>query len=144
MLVVSAILLLATTVGVVALAVLVPRRERSWRRMRQFGVRHAALTAERARLGRSRAEIVEASDGAGRAVVLPTEVTRFTHASIAAIPFTILEQIPATADTSRLVRRIHDDISRTVYDTISGTARGVSGVLGSRWHGRRRRPDGER
>jgi hypothetical protein len=48
---------------------------------------------------------------------------RTAHRLIAAIPFGILEAIPATRHTTRLVRTIHDQISDVVYDSISGTNR---------------------
>jgi hypothetical protein len=48
-----------------------------------------------------------------------TATVRTIHKSIASIPFTILENIPATRDTTRVVRRIHDVISDGVYGGIS-------------------------
>ena len=48
-----------------------------------------------------------------------TATVRAIHKGIAAIPFTILENIPATRDTTRQVRRIHDAISEGVYSGIA-------------------------
>ena len=43
--------------------------------------------------------------------------------------FGILEQIPATAQGAKAVRQIHDEISRGVYQAISGTTRGIAGLV---------------
>lgn len=48
-----------------------------------------------------------------------TATVRSVHKSIANIPFTILEGIPATRDTTRVVRRIHDVVADGVYGGIS-------------------------
>jgi hypothetical protein len=50
-----------------------------------------------------------------------TAAVRTIHKSIASIPFGILESIPATRDTTRVVRRIHDAISDGVYGGIAVT-----------------------
>ena len=48
-----------------------------------------------------------------------TATVRAIHHAIAAIPFTILEAIPATRDTTRLVHGIHDVAANGVYAGIS-------------------------
>lgn len=51
-------------------------------------------------------------------VDLGTGTVRSIHHGIAAIPFGILEAIPATRDTTRIVRAIHDQTADTVYGAI--------------------------
>ncbi len=65
-------------------------------------------------------QLTEATIDTGAATV------RAVHLGIAAIPFGILEAIPATRDASKVVRRTHDLISEAVY----GSIRGVNKVVG--------------
>lgn len=78
------------------------------------------LAAARARF----ADLQELTEGA---VAGGTTVVRTIHRGIAAIPFTVLESIPATRDTTKLVRGIHDFTADTVYGAIST----INRVLGS-------------
>lgn len=48
-----------------------------------------------------------------------TATVRAIHKGIASIPFGILEAIPVTRDTTRVVRGTHDIISDVVYSGIS-------------------------
>lgn len=48
-----------------------------------------------------------------------TSGVRAMHKSIANIPFSVLEAIPATRDTTKLVRGVHDLISDGVYSAVS-------------------------
>lgn len=48
-----------------------------------------------------------------------TSVVRTIHKEIASIPFEILEAIPATRDTTRVVRGVHDVTSDSIYAGIS-------------------------
>ncbi len=66
-----------------------------------------------------------------------TRAVRAVHQGIAAIPFEILDAIPATRDTSRVVRNIHDFAADNVYAAISA----VNQLLGS---GSRRLIEGRR
>lgn len=76
-------------------------------------------------------EVTESSiDGGTRAV-------RALHQGIAAIPFEILDAIPVTRDTSRVVRNIHDFAADNVYAAVSA----VNQLLGS---GSRRVIEGRR
>lgn len=50
-------------------------------------------------------------------------VAQALHRGIAAIPFDILEAIPVTRDTSRLVRGIHDFTADNVYAAVSAVNR---------------------
>jgi hypothetical protein len=61
--------------------------------------------------------IAEASVGGGTAAI------RTLHKGIASIPFAILESIPVTRDTTRIVRGIHDFTADAVYGTISAINR---------------------
>jgi len=127
MLLVSALLIglacLALTIVVARQAI---RRERALRELEVAAARHRAEVAERALFAQSRAELAEATSDP---LTRPAEITRATHQGIAAIPFGILEQIPATAEGARAVREIHDEISRGVYQAISGTTRGLAGLV---------------
>ena len=58
--------------------------------------------------GSTQTEIQQAAE---MGVHLGTNTVRAVHMGIAAIPFGILEVIPATRHTSRLVRTVHDQIS---------------------------------
>ncbi|AXQ31549.1 hypothetical protein D0B54_23940 [Solimonas sp. K1W22B-7] len=51
-------------------------------------------------------------------VGIGTDTVRGIHHGIASIPFGILEAIPATRDTTRIVRAIHDQTADTVYGAI--------------------------
>jgi hypothetical protein len=84
---------------------------------------------ERARFVASRESIGDAGESTTALVTVPTAITRLSHDAIAAIPFTVLENIPATAETSKVVREIHDEISHAVYDAITGTTRGIAGLI---------------
>lgn len=52
-------------------------------------------------------------------VSVTTDTVRGIHHGIASIPFGILEAIPATRDTTRVVRAIHDQTADTVYGAIN-------------------------
>lgn len=56
-------------------------------------------------------------------------VVRAVHKGIAEIPFSILESIPATRDTTKMVRGIHDLTSDVVYGSISVINKAVGGTL---------------
>ncbi len=76
-------------------------------------------------------EVTESTiDGGAQAV-------RAMHQGIAAIPFGILEAIPATRDTSRVVRSVHDFTADNVYAAIAAVNR-LAGSGSRRWI---KRPD---
>ena len=56
-----------------------------------------------------------------------TRTVEGIHRGIASVPFEVLDRIPATRDTSRIVREVHDLTSSTVY----GGIRGINRLLGS-------------
>jgi hypothetical protein len=129
-LLISALLIGLACLGLtVVVALQVIRRERALRELEVVAVRHRAEVAERRLFVRSREEVADIADAGTAALTLPAEITRATHQGIAAIPFGILEQIPATAQQTRVVRGIHDEISRGVYQAISGTTRGIAGLM---------------
>jgi len=59
-------------------------------------------------------------------VSIGTDTVRGIHQGIASIPFGILEAIPATRETTRVVRAIHDQTAEVVYGAIGA----VNRVLG--------------
>lgn len=73
-------------------------------------------TLENLREAQATAEQVLAAGGS---------VVREVHKGIAAIPFNILESIPATREPSRLVRGVHDSITEGVYGALSGLNKAV-------------------
>jgi hypothetical protein len=105
------------------------RHERENDRLRADIARQRFDRDERTRFLTSRTTLADAGDAATSVVTVPTAITRLSHETIAAIPFTVLESIPATAETSKAVREIHDEISAAVYDAISGTTRGIAGFI---------------
>ncbi len=58
-----------------------------------------------------------------------TRLVQSAHRGIAAIPFGLLEAIPATRNTVKAVRKTHDFIADGVYEAISGTNKIVGRVL---------------
>lgn len=117
------------------------RQQRTVAALRTAVLRQRAYRAERARFVAIREQFAGGTDRVGDVVNLPTAATRLGHETIAAIPFTVLENIPATAETSRVVREIHDEISGAVYDIISGTTRGITGALRRGFTGSPKRPE---
>lgn len=85
--------------------------------------------AEGERLWRAEQQLAQAQEVSETAVSLGTGMVRGVHRGIAAIPFSILEAIPATRDTTRLVRKTHDLISDAVYGSIGAVNRGVGAKL---------------
>lgn len=63
------------------------------------------------------------------AVAGGTQAVQAVHKGIAAIPFGILEAIPATRDTTRVVRVTHDAIAGTVYGAIGAVNKGIGSLL---------------
>jgi hypothetical protein len=108
------------TLALLGLALLVaaPLRQRLNKAARlqyRVGVRQQELQ----RMGELRAQLAAGQALAENVVEGGAATVRTVHKSIANIPFTILESIPATRDTTRVVRRIHDVISDGVYGGIS-------------------------
>lgn len=70
-----------------------------------------------------------------------TKLVKNVHMGIANVPFSILEAIPVTRDTSKLVRGIHDVTSNTVYTSIRGTNKAVGAGLRLGLHARKHKTD---
>jgi hypothetical protein len=64
-------------------------------------------------------QLLEAQEILEDTIDITTATVRSIHKGIAAIPFSILEAIPVTRDTTRVVRGTHDLISDVVYSSIS-------------------------
>lgn len=93
-------------------------------------LRRARITeAEVQRFLAERNRLLAGQTLAGASVEGVTTVVQTAHRGIAAIPFGILEAIPATRDASRVVRATHDAISGVVYGSIKGVNRGI-GLVG--------------
>ena len=123
---VLALVVLATT-GVAIRAV--RRQERAVVDLQRAVLRARMWRSEQALFLASRDRLAGIGDSASDTVDLPTAITRFSHDAIAAVPFAVLEAIPATADTTKVVHQIHDEIAHSVYDAISGTTRGIAGLI---------------
>ncbi len=92
-----------------------------------LALRRAALYhLEGARFIEGREQLLRAQESAEALVHGSTTIVRGVHHGIAAIPFSILEAIPATRDTTRIVRGVHDLTADTVYGAISA----INRVLG--------------
>lgn len=122
---VAAALLLATA------ALTVAERRSSAALAHQARRIEAARTvqAEAQRLHVAERQLSDAQRLSEAAVSGGTLTVRAIHKGIAAIPFTILENIPVTRDTTRIVRISHDLISDAVYGTIDAVNRGVGAGL---------------
>jgi len=64
-------------------------------------------------------QLFEAQEKLEDTIDIATATVRTIHKGIAAIPFGILEAIPATRHTTKVVRGTHDLISDVVYSSIS-------------------------
>ena len=87
--------------------------------------RAEVLQSEATRLQRVERQLAEAQRLTEAVVSGGTQTVRAIHRGIAAIPFGILEAIPATRDATRVVRLSHDLISEAVYGGIGLVNRGA-------------------
>lgn len=85
----------------------------------------AVLQHEWALQQRSQQHLMALQGNAEAGIEGTTRVVQRIHQGIAAIPFEVLEAIPATRDTARLVRGVHDLTSAGVYGSISAVNKGV-------------------
>lgn len=116
----SALLLLLCGAGA---AVLLVRQERALAAMAAQAERSAAARAECRWWRESQMRLAEWQEVTESSVDGGVRATRAVHQGIAAVPFTILESIPATRDTTKLVRGIHDFTADNVYAAISAANR---------------------
>ena len=91
-------------------------------------MRNEAMESEARIVAELRAQLAAAQKVTEATVEGGNVTVRTVHKAIAAIPFGILESIPATRDTTRVVRRIHDAISDGIYGTISAANKAVHGA----------------
>jgi hypothetical protein len=91
--------------------------------------RNEAAVSEMQLMAAIRAQMAAGQDLAENVVEGGTSTVRAVHKGIAGIPFGILESIPVTRDTTRIVRRIHDAISDGVYGGISATNKALHQVV---------------
>lgn len=122
-----ALLLLLLSAGMVAAAFL-QRNSVEDRRGREL--RCLALASELAHARETRARMEAFQDQVANTLDQSGRAARATHRAITNIPFDILEQIPATREGARHVRRLHDVAADSVYAGLS---------LYARWRGQRRR-----
>lgn len=87
--------------------------------------RAEVLQSEAVRLHRVEQQFADAQRLGEVVVSGGTQTVRAIHRGIAAIPFGILEAIPATRDATRIVRASHDLISDAVYGGVDAVNRGV-------------------
>lgn len=81
--------------------------------------RTAAVRAEAWRMQQANDKLAEWQDVTQSSIDGGTQAVRAVHKGVAAIPFSILESIPVTRDTARVVRQVHDFTSDNVYAAIS-------------------------
>ncbi|TSE01982.1 hypothetical protein FOS14_00895 [Skermania sp. ID1734] len=98
--------------------------------------RHDAYVGELSRYIDSRRTLADVADTAGAAVNLGNTVTRSSHEVIAAIPFEVLENIPATSETAKAVREVHDATAAVVYDAIGTVNQALGAALRRRLTGK--------
>ncbi len=125
----AASLLLLALAGAAGLALAQRHAVQEQEELRRTMQRLAAALLEQARAEAQLQALRDLQQAAQTGVELGADTVRAVHMGIAAIPFGILEAIPATRHTSRLVRSVHDQISGVVYDSISGGNRLIGSAL---------------
>lgn len=118
-----ALALLAVSLGLAAAGWWLQSQLR--RKIPDLFFRAEVLQSEALRLQRTERQIADAQRITETVVSGGTRTVRAIHRGIAAIPFGILEAIPATRDVTRIVRTSHDLISDAVYGSIQAVNRGV-------------------
>lgn len=123
---VLALLLAASALGLALASLTLARRILA---VREKWFHAEVIVAEALRLQRAEQALADAQRLAEGVFSGGTQTVRAIHKGIAAIPFGILEAIPATRDTTRIVRASHDLISDAVYGTLGAVNRGVGAGL---------------
>lgn len=108
-----------------ALAVASLRARTQLRELRKRLFHAEVILSEAMRLQRIERHLAETQRLTETVVSGGAQTVRAIHRGIAAIPFGILEAIPVTRDTTRLVRYSHDRIADAVYGGIEAVNRGV-------------------
>jgi hypothetical protein len=83
------------------------------------------VQAENVRLNKAAGDLAKAVGTTTSAVELGTGIVQSSHQAIAAIPFGVLDSIPVTRATSRIVRGIHDETAAGVYRAIFGVNKAI-------------------
>ncbi|MES2489611.1 MAG: hypothetical protein V4607_07440 [Pseudomonadota bacterium] len=117
-----------TLLALMVTATLVVSLQRSMRAAQRLQCRNEAAVAELQLIKQIRGQIRAGQAVAENVVTGGTNTVRAVHKGIASIPFGILESIPVTRDTTRVVRLIHDAISDGVYGGISATNKALHKV----------------
>ncbi len=95
--------------------------------LRSKELRARAWSAEQARFLQLRSSLADVAQTTSEAVQRGSRVTQASHRVIAALPFGILDAIPATSSGSRRARSLHDGIAGAVYGTLTGVGGGIAG-----------------
>ncbi|HUP92943.1 MAG TPA: hypothetical protein VM074_11900 [Solimonas sp.] len=85
--------------------------------------RIAVLQEERRRYLDAKQRVAAVQQASEAVVQIGTQTVRGVHEAIAAIPFTILESIPATREPAKVVRAVHDLTAKGVYGAIGAVNR---------------------
>jgi hypothetical protein len=124
----SLLALTALALGIVAVAL--DRSNVAHIASLRSGLHRLATAQAEQLLAQSQLEMLrQIQDAAEKTVHLGTSGVRAVHQGIASIPFSILDAIPATRDSARIVRLAHDQISNAVYGGISGANRLIGSAL---------------
>lgn len=113
----------------------VARRGAELRELESTIVRTAAARSERRRFVTTRTAIADAAENAAEAVQLGAATVRVGHGAIAAIPFGVLEAIPAARVGTKRVRAVHDETAGGVYRAISVVSGAVGTIVSRRMKG---------
>lgn len=125
-------LLVAATVVALRLA---QRAGAVQRELESTIVRTSAARRERLRFASTRHAIAGTAENAAEAVQLSAATVQAGHEVIAAVPFGLLEAIPATRAGTKRVRSVHDDASGGVYRAINVASSAVGNVVSRRLKG---------
>ncbi|TSD93450.1 hypothetical protein FOS14_23140 [Skermania sp. ID1734] len=87
---------------------------------------------ENERVAKAARDVAAAVETTTTAVELGTGIVRASHEAIAAIPFDVLDSIPATRAASKLAREIHDETAAGVYRAISGVNKAIGDAFKTR------------
>lgn len=99
------------------------------RRLQAAQLRGVLQASDARRLQQAQEQLAQAQRLSETAVAGSAQLVRAVHHGIAAIPFGILEAIPVTRDTTRIVHQAHDLISGAVYGSIQAINRGIGSGL---------------
>lgn len=95
------------------------QRHLATRQLQENFYRAVLLREEARRYEVGRNQLIAAQIVTQKSVDVGTNTVRLAHNLIAAIPFTVLEQFPATREKAIAARKVHDKIAGNVYDSIS-------------------------